>query len=41
WESERRSSLGEPALGANLDVLADCISLVNSGAELGFSPWSV
>ncbi|MCI59646.1 hypothetical protein A2U01_0080901, partial [Trifolium medium] len=37
----QRSSLGEPVLGANLDVLAECIFLVNSDAELGFSLWSV
>ncbi|MCI80515.1 hypothetical protein A2U01_0101786, partial [Trifolium medium] len=29
------------AMRANLDMLADCISLVNNGAELGFSMWSV
>jgi hypothetical protein len=36
WESEWCSSLLEPTLGANLEVLAEYLSLVNTGAELGF-----
>jgi hypothetical protein len=36
WKSERCSSLLEPALGANLEVLADNLSLVSGDDELGF-----